>query len=462
MADGVEFDEFVRARSHHLLRVAYLLTGDHAHAEDLLQTALARSWPAWRRIQGDPEPYVRRVLVNTFNSWWRRRWHGELPSDSLPERAGMPPQSSVDDRDEIWRALLRLPRQQRAVLVLRYLEDLSEAQTAEVLAITVGAVKTHASRALARLRVDPGLTGLPLPETEPPAAVERVVAVRERVKQRRRNQVLMVGAACAVVVALILGYALAPGVFHRTLPPTERKIGVFWEYSNGYHVVAAREVPFSQAGRATITWRLTSLDYRVETACVHGTKGTLITSSLEIAGDRIGGVGCAEGSKLRPSGGARVGSGDPDAQHACVVLGAHRIGGDVGGQPEGASEGAVAHLAEAAAAALLGALVTALAAHDQPATLDLDDDVVGDVETGQLQPDHGVVAVAVDLGGGGEARRHARRPGCGRAEGAAHQGVELRERVPAGPQRQGAHVCLLEVLKSSCAGLPTGRTSSIT
>ncbi|NUR49632.1 MAG: SigE family RNA polymerase sigma factor [Hamadaea sp.] len=300
MADGVEFEEFVRTRSHHLLRLAYALTGDHAHAEDLLQTALARSWSAWRRVQGDPEPYVRRVLVNTFNSWWSRRWRGELPTETLPEGVGTAPQSSVDDREEVRQALLRLPRQQRAVVVLRFLEDLSEAQTAEVLGITPGAVKTHSSRALARLRLDPTLSELP---EVTPIGTERVVAVRERIAQRRRARLVTIGAACLVVVALILGYALAPGVFHRTLPPTVRKVGFFPEYQSGYHTVASRVVPFSEASQVTLRWRLESLSYGLQLDCVHQTAGTVVFATVTIGGRDTGRISCDRARSLKPPGG---------------------------------------------------------------------------------------------------------------------------------------------------------------
>ncbi|MDF1603999.1 sigma factor [Nocardioides sp. YIM 152315] len=85
MSASADFDEFVAARSLRLLRTAYLLTRDHALAEDLLQTALSKAWFSWPRIQGDPEPYVRRILVNTFASWWRRRWNGEHAYADLPE-----------------------------------------------------------------------------------------------------------------------------------------------------------------------------------------------------------------------------------------------------------------------------------------------------------------------------------------------------------------------------------------
>src|ERR1044071_8242249 len=154
MATPAEFDEFVTVRSPRLLRLAYLLTQDHALAEDLLQTALARSWSAWRRIDGDPEPYVRRVMVNAHNSWWRRRTWAERPVEDLPVLATTAPQSEVDNRDQVWRALRRLPQQQRAVLVLRYFEDLTEEQIAGTLGLAPGTVKSYAAKGLAKLRVD--------------------------------------------------------------------------------------------------------------------------------------------------------------------------------------------------------------------------------------------------------------------------------------------------------------------
>jgi len=152
---SADFDEFVAARSSRLLRTAYLLTRDHALAEDLLQTALTKSWFAWSRIQGDPEPYVRKVLVNTFASWWRRRWNGEQAHADLPETPEH--DDATDARHDLWTAMGRLPRRQRAVVVLRYVEDLSEAETAQVLGVSVGTVKSQASKALAKLRIDPAL-----------------------------------------------------------------------------------------------------------------------------------------------------------------------------------------------------------------------------------------------------------------------------------------------------------------
>jgi RNA polymerase sigma-70 factor (sigma-E family) len=149
-----EFREFVAARSAALLRTAYLLAGDWATAEDLLQTALTKTYLAWKRL-GEieaVEPYARRVLVNTATSWWRRRWHGEKPTEVLPERAAPDQLEEQLERDLLWRHVKALPARQRAVLVLRFYEDLSEAQTAALLNISAGTVKSQTSRALTTLR----------------------------------------------------------------------------------------------------------------------------------------------------------------------------------------------------------------------------------------------------------------------------------------------------------------------
>ena len=147
------FDAFVAAAGHRLHATAFLLTRDHGLAEDLVQTALARSWRAWRRVQGDPEPYVRRVLVNAFVSSRRRRWWGEQPTGELPEVPAPDGYASVDERLGVADLLASLPPRQRAVVVLRYLEDLPEREVAGLLGCGVGTVKSQASRALAALRV---------------------------------------------------------------------------------------------------------------------------------------------------------------------------------------------------------------------------------------------------------------------------------------------------------------------
>jgi RNA polymerase sigma-70 factor (sigma-E family) len=153
MADPEGFEAFIAARSPALLRTAYLLVHDEGRAEDLLQTALTKAWFAWVRIEGDPEPYVRRILVTTSASWWRRRWVGEQPTAHLPEHG-------AEDRtpeQDLWHAVGNLPPRQRAVVVLRYLEDRSETETAQLLGCSPGTVKSQCAKALAKLRMDPAL-----------------------------------------------------------------------------------------------------------------------------------------------------------------------------------------------------------------------------------------------------------------------------------------------------------------
>ena len=247
MASPTVFDDFVRARGTHLLRVAYLLTHDRNHAEDLLQTALARSWSAWTRIDENPEPYVRRVLVNTYASWRGRRWHGELPSDELPEVARTAPQAGVDDRDEIWRALSRLPRQQRAVLVLRYFEDMTEAQIADALGISAGTVKSQAAKALAKMRGDETIwpAGFTVPDV--PAATERLTAVHERIRHRRLRRVVAVTVAGVTALALLLLLFLDPHArIHAVPDPAHPRVGQFDE---GDRVVATTQVRDHRGGQ---------------------------------------------------------------------------------------------------------------------------------------------------------------------------------------------------------------------
>ncbi|MFI7606328.1 SigE family RNA polymerase sigma factor [Micromonospora sp. NPDC049366] len=158
MTDRTEYDRFVVERSTRLLRFAYLLTGDWAAAEDLLQTALVKVWFAWARVRGDAEAYVRRTIANTYVSWRRRRWTGEIPQ-TVPDRPDGPDRmTEFVERDALWRMLAELPRRQRAVLVLRYFEDLTEAQVAETLGISVGTVKSQASKGLAKLRTSAALS----------------------------------------------------------------------------------------------------------------------------------------------------------------------------------------------------------------------------------------------------------------------------------------------------------------
>lgn len=146
------FDEFVAARRPALLRTAYLLTGSHHDAEDLVQTTLLRVVPKWSRISAHPEPYVRQVLARESVTRWRgRRWR-ERSVPRLPEQPTELTDEPRSQRLALREALAALSARQRAVLVLRYYDDLTEAATAEALGISVGTVKSHARDGLARLR----------------------------------------------------------------------------------------------------------------------------------------------------------------------------------------------------------------------------------------------------------------------------------------------------------------------
>jgi RNA polymerase sigma-70 factor (sigma-E family) len=150
------FWQFVAGRRAQLVRTAYLLAGDHGHAEDFVQDALIRAHRNWRRIEraDQPEVYVRRIIVNLANSWWRRalrhRTHlAWQPPDQPDSHDG---HAAVEREDELWRALATLPTGMRTVIVLRYYEDLSEAETAALLGTSLGTVKSQASRGLVRMR----------------------------------------------------------------------------------------------------------------------------------------------------------------------------------------------------------------------------------------------------------------------------------------------------------------------
>ena len=146
---SVDFESFVRVSSASLLRRAFLLTADRHQAEDLLQTALAKVAMQWSSIasKGDPMPYVRTVLVRTAIGWRRRRWSGEVPTGALPERLRADHADVVDGREHLRQALHTVPVRQRAVLMLRFYDDLTEVQTAQALGCRVGTVKSQTAKA---------------------------------------------------------------------------------------------------------------------------------------------------------------------------------------------------------------------------------------------------------------------------------------------------------------------------
>lgn len=160
----MEFDEYVGTRRHALLRLAYLLTGEAHHAEDLVQTALLRAFTRWRRVcrSDHPDAYVRKILVNAYLDARRRRSSSEVPTPSESLQVDLPVEAGGHggghhadvhaDRAEMWAALVVLPRAQRAVLVLRYYEDRDDSDIAALMGCGVSTVRSNAARGLASLR----------------------------------------------------------------------------------------------------------------------------------------------------------------------------------------------------------------------------------------------------------------------------------------------------------------------
>jgi RNA polymerase sigma-70 factor (sigma-E family) len=156
VGDRIAFGEYVRARGGALLRAAQALTGNRADAEDLVQATLVKAYQSWDKI-ADPaalDTYVRRVMVNTHISGWRRRRVDEYPTDELPDAPAADVTGDSDRRDVVQRAVDRLPRQMRAAVMLRYFDDMTEPEVAAALGVSVGTVKSTVARAVAKLRKD--------------------------------------------------------------------------------------------------------------------------------------------------------------------------------------------------------------------------------------------------------------------------------------------------------------------
>lgn len=180
------FSQFVAARSGALHRSAYLLVGERGLAQDLLQEALTKTWAAWGRIR-EPEKaeaYCRKAMTHTAISWYRRKsWSNERPSEVLPEPGTASHEHTVVENDRLRRALQELPPRQRAAVVCRYYDDMSEAETARVMGCAVGTVKSQANAGLKRLRSlvpdltsAPGTTPAPIPSPAVPATLHQEVA----------------------------------------------------------------------------------------------------------------------------------------------------------------------------------------------------------------------------------------------------------------------------------------------
>lgn len=164
-----QFDRFARQASPGLLRAAWLLVGDWPAAEDLVQTAFERTWPKWAGLVDDDQrrAYLHRVLTNAFLRGRRRKWMGEIPTADAAHRVGVDESDAVLLRASVLAAVRRLPPRQRAVIGLRYLADLTEAQTAAAMRCSTSTVKSYSARALATLRADPAVAELFAEESKP-------------------------------------------------------------------------------------------------------------------------------------------------------------------------------------------------------------------------------------------------------------------------------------------------------
>lgn len=153
-ANEAAFSAFVAARYAAMVRTAYLFTGDRGHAEDLVQAALIRTFTAWSRLEApeNAEAYTRTTMVRLAGRARRRRWRGEVASGQVPDESTLDPMAEVDEAQRVRAALLSLPWAQRAVIVLRFFDDRSEADVAAALGCSVGTVKSRTSRGLAALR----------------------------------------------------------------------------------------------------------------------------------------------------------------------------------------------------------------------------------------------------------------------------------------------------------------------
>lgn len=154
--DDPGFHEYVTRRNRSLLRTAFLLTGNRADAEDLVQAVLAKTYQVWDRIEDRRalDGYVRRAMVNTHISWWRRRRLEEYPTDMVPDQVVADHSVTSDQYETLRRAVDRLPQRMRTAVMLRYFEDMTDAEIATVLGVSLGTVKSTVSRAVAKLRID--------------------------------------------------------------------------------------------------------------------------------------------------------------------------------------------------------------------------------------------------------------------------------------------------------------------
>jgi len=218
-----EFVAFVRSARPYLFRTAFLLCGDPHRAEDLVQGTFERVYRSWHRVGAEPRAYARRVLVNLRTDTWRRTSRTDLPGDDVLRLPDTPDHAArVAVRDELVQALAQLPPQQRRVVVMRHLLDLSEAQVAGELGRSVGTVKSANARGLENLRAileRADLTDIPVPHRD---AAETLGGSRAALRRRRTAQGALGGVAALLVAFFLAGPVTIPGVGPVALPGSER------------------------------------------------------------------------------------------------------------------------------------------------------------------------------------------------------------------------------------------------
>ncbi|WP_369374318.1 SigE family RNA polymerase sigma factor [Promicromonospora sp. Populi] len=217
-----EFVAFVGDARPYLFRTAYLLCGDPHRAEDLVQGTFERVFRSWHKVRSEPRAYARRILVNLRTDTWRRTSRTDLPGDDVIRLPDTPDHAArVAVRDELVQALAQLPPQQRRVVVMRHLLDLSEAQVADELGRSVGTVKSTNARGLENLRSileRADLADIPVPHRD---AAETLGASRAALRRRRAAQAVLGGVAAIVVAFFLAGPVPVPGLGPVALPGSE-------------------------------------------------------------------------------------------------------------------------------------------------------------------------------------------------------------------------------------------------
>jgi RNA polymerase sigma-70 factor (sigma-E family) len=251
-----EFVAFVESARPYLFRTAYLLCGDPYRAEDLVQGTFERVYRSWHKVRTEPRAYARRILVNLRTDTWRRTSRTDLPGDGVIQPPDTPDHAArVAVRDELVQALAQLPPQQRRVVVMRHLLDLTEAQVAGELGRSVGTVKSANARGLENLRAileRAELADIPVPRRD---AVETLGGSRTALRRRRTAQGVLGGVAALLVAFFVAGPIPVPGVGPVALPGSEWfRTLVGLERTDGDSDALPGDCPAEPSGPETLPW----------------------------------------------------------------------------------------------------------------------------------------------------------------------------------------------------------------